>query len=900
MSQHPDHPKPTPYWKTVFLLLGTARQRALGRQKRQQELMRRRAKKPSMNLGGLATFGALVLTVVIHCIAASICYRAVNAGQILEAEQAGKIVVDDWFDTQVQASLAAAAKFNATHPFSDDALNRFYARPLKPKSFHHKGQAAVTPAASTPPPSVDEMIGPSYGTEASRIASRDGGTARLIEAKLRAAVGKHGARDLVTRAEVVSGLTALSGNHSLPAMLGSILLLWWAMMLVFQGEGLELDLQRRRHPMWEWLHAHPVSASAIFTAEILSPIAANPIYWAAPVFVGVVYGLTYDPVIGMLAALVAGIPITVAGACLGKALEIGSVIRFSPRSRGALLGFMSWIGYASMMLILLGATTATTVATAAGRFLAPLTVLPWPWLGWFIGRQADGTLSFFSGLFACWAVAGVTTTLAVRFCVWGASQGLSGNFGGTDAPRTVGATRNARFGKDPLYRKEFLWFVRDRSAIVQTILIPLTVAGFQVFNLRGALQHAQGSWNYLSGAAILFGTYFLWILGPKSLASEGSALWLALTWPRGLESLLKAKAWLWSLISTGLVTLILAYAVFLFPAEAWKVGLVGVGWLVFARSMAEKTVTLVTVTSSSGDPEPIPRSRRWAASLGMLTFAIGVLTQQWNLAVVGVVYSYITAAAMWENFRARLPFLYDPWAEKLPPPPTLMHAMIAISVLVEGGGVVSVPVIVLAGRENMAVARSVTYALCALVVSISVANFLQAREVRPADIWCWRGTRVLARQTKSWWCGDGNRRGRFLLALLAGAAGGLGLGLLAHGYIALVQHLPSVAETIRESRRQMDAVPGLKASYAFCAVAVAPFAEEYLFRGLLFRALDREWGGWRAIVGSAAFFAIYHPPLAWLPVGLLGIANASLFKTTGRLAPAVVLHMVYNAVVLVW
>jgi membrane protease YdiL (CAAX protease family) len=34
-----------------------------------------------------------------------------------------------------------------------------------------------------------------------------------------------------------------------------------------------------------------------------------------------------------------------------------------------------------------------------------------------------------------------------------------------------------------------------------------------------------------------------------------------------------------------------------------------------------------------------------------------------------------------------------------------------------------------------------------------------------------------------------------------------------------------------------------------------------------------------------------------LPVGLLGAANAVMFKKTGRLAPAVVLHMVYNAVV---
>jgi hypothetical protein len=131
--------------------------------------------------------------------------------------------------------------------------------------------------------------------------------------------------------------------------------------------------------------------------------------------------------------------------------------------------------------------------------------------------------------------------------------------------------------------------------------------------MRGLLSQAQGAWNYLCGAGILFGTYFLWILGPKSLTSEGPALWIALTWPRGLESLLKAKAWLWSMISSGIVALVLCYAAFLFPAEIWKIALVGVGWFFFSRSMAEKTVTLVTVASSSGEREQVPRGRRGAA-----------------------------------------------------------------------------------------------------------------------------------------------------------------------------------------------------------------------------------------------------------------------------------------------
>ena len=116
-------------------------------------------------------------------------------------------------------------------------------------------------------------------------------------------------------------------------------------------------------------------------------------------------------------------------------------------------------------------------------------------------------------------------------------------------------------------------------------------------------------------------------------------------------------------------------------------------------------------------------------------------------------------------------------------------------------------------------------------------------------------------------------------------------------YTIVLQHIPSVAEAIQKSQREMARVQNLRVWSAIMAVGFAPFAEEYLFRGLLFRALDREWGGWRAVAGGAAFFAIYHPPLAWLPVGLLGAVNCLVFKKSGRLAPAVILHMIYNATV---
>ena len=202
------------------------------------------------------------------------------------------------------------------------------------------------------------------------------------------------------------------------------------------------------------------------------------------------------------------------------------------------------------------------------------------------------------------------------------------------------------------------------------------------------------------------------------------------------------------------------------------------------------------------------------------------------------------------------------------------------------------------GNDIIAVAQAIGYAICAVAVSIGVTSFLENRGVTPQQVWFWQTTVYTDDQLQPWWRGFGPKDGRFLPYLFVGASGGLLLGLFAHGYLAVLSHLPATAEIVRKSQEEMAKIPGLRVSYAVMAVLFAPFAEEYLFRGLLFRALDREWGGWTAVLGSAAFFAIYHPPLSWLPVGLLGIVNALLFKKSRRLMPAVILHMVYNAVVL--
>jgi membrane protease YdiL (CAAX protease family) len=152
------------------------------------------------------------------------------------------------------------------------------------------------------------------------------------------------------------------------------------------------------------------------------------------------------------------------------------------------------------------------------------------------------------------------------------------------------------------------------------------------------------------------------------------------------------------------------------------------------------------------------------------------------------------------------------------------------------------------GAENIAWAQAIAYGICAAAVAIFVSKFLVDRGGALGEVLCWRNCVNPEMETRLWWSGDGTRGSRFAASMAVGVLAGAALGLLARGYIALLLHFPALAEMIHASQEQMAKVPGLKLSYGLIAIAFAPFAEEYLFRGLLFRALDREWGAgarWR-------------------------------------------------------
>ena len=132
----------------------------------------------------------------------------------------------------------------------------------------------------------------------------------------------------------------------------------------------------------------------------------------------------------------------------------------------------------------------------------------------------------------------------------------------------------------------------------------------------------------------------------------------------------------------------------------------------------------------------------------------------------------------------------------------------------------------------------------------------------------------------------------------------LGVGLV------VVVILESLAEGPVETPEQL--APGLDATGRILAVvygfAIAPIAEEFFFRGVLFRGIADRHGFWLGALISGAVFGLVHLPVdepltdaLVLPLVMTftGIGLAWIYERRQSLWAPIAAHMVFNAIGLV-
>lgn len=140
--------------------------------------------------------------------------------------------------------------------------------------------------------------------------------------------------------------------------------------------------------------------------------------------------------------------------------------------------------------------------------------------------------------------------------------------------------------------------------------------------------------------------------------------------------------------------------------------------------------------------------------------------------------------------------------------------------------------------------------------------------------------------------------GSTVRAVLMGALWGIPAWIVATLLAALVAQIlqlfhiqpePQVAEQFINQADPLIAV--------VATVVIAPIAEELFFRGVAFNAWVREYGLRAGVVLSALLFGVIHGSLAaFVPIFVLGLALAIIYRRTGNLASNIALHATFNGI----
>jgi len=139
--------------------------------------------------------------------------------------------------------------------------------------------------------------------------------------------------------------------------------------------------------------------------------------------------------------------------------------------------------------------------------------------------------------------------------------------------------------------------------------------------------------------------------------------------------------------------------------------------------------------------------------------------------------------------------------------------------------------------------------------------------------------------------------GTIALGVLAALGGSMVLGLLLEQLELPVQEQGRVLEIIAGVHENGFGAEAL--ALVIAASVLAPLTEEWFFRGLLFRRVAAKSGRALAYAISALAFALIHGNVPGLPVYMwLGVVFAAVLERTGRLWPAMAVHMGNNACVL--
>jgi ABC-2 type transport system permease protein len=673
--------------------------------------------------------------------------------------------------------------------------------------------------------------------------------------------------------------------------LSAIVLLWIPILLGFPLGIYNKDLGQLEWS-FEWLYTFPASARALFASKLFSYSFFNPIGWAflcpllTLVFIAGGYGIAAAIALGLAAAvymqLLAGAVVVV--------LEVALRMYMNLRQIKNAQAFFTVL--ATVALLFFYATPYGPLASSMVRWAARLPeALTWnPFLmPLWLAIPATSQLQLRVMAFAMIAAALTSSWLSLLGGEWLTRGGLV-SAGGPYQGGRGGSPGIARLGWLPgVAAQEMLVLARDRNLQVQVLILPLLLPAFYLLTNVQMMHAVIGNVRHAAMMAFAVGAYAYMIGAMQMQSREGKTVWLLLSFPHSLTSILLRKTAVWAAVGLLYAVVVLIALVGSAPvhhassSRAVAIALYGVALYAFIAS----GIGILSTDIQENEP-------RRALGVGpiylyMLLAAMYVpafYATTWWREAGQLVLCTLLAVGLWQKVSDLCPYLLDP-TDQPPRVINLADGMIAAFGFFVLQGLVAL-FLHYAPLASPSAQVTIAYLVAGVLVASTVLCIFWLKGV--PDLW-----RQMALRAGG---GDGRWKPA-RQSLVVGAALGLAAAAGAFVYMRALDWFAAGRAWQQDAELISLMSPGRQPFWMGALLILgAPLFEEFIFRGLVFQGLRRTTRPMLAIVGSAALFALVHPPIAVIPVFGRGVAAAISFDRSRLFWAAVVTHAVYNGCIL--
>lgn len=418
---------------------------------------------------------------------------------------------------------------------------------------------------------------------------------------------------------------------------------------------------------------------------------------------------------------------------------------------------------------------------------------------------------------------------------------------------------------------------RDASRLIGLLLAPFIII-IQLFFSPEILKNALDSPLHWGAISFGIGIYSLLTSAINLIFDEKDALWMFYTFPHTIEKMILKKLWFWNILAMFYASVAFGIGIY------WRGGFSAQDaqafvWILFGLPVFGIIGASIGVIGA--DPlatEVKERMRQEMVYLYMMLgglFGAGLyLPGMWSKGVALFMFC-VLATALWQKVTEQAGYLLDPSA--MPQRKTdLADGLISVVVFFFLQAL-AIIVCTFNGLEKWS----------AIGLSYATAG---AMTVTFAFLTLWRSKAVTAGGVLRAVLKFNGFFASLLLTLVAGVIAS-GVGIV---YSALIFRISSL-------KQQAILMPvDFNLWMIAVLVIVAPFFEEIIFRGMVFRGLRRTRTLYFSAVLSALIFAVVHPQISVIPVFCLGLATAWIYEKTGNLIFPMIVHAVYNGAIILY